>query len=309
MAAPIIVASANGAIALPSGVAILREGGSALDAVEACARIVEENPLDVSVGLGGWPNMLGVVELDASIMDGETRRAGAVAALRGHLHATTVARAVMERSPHVLLAGEGAARFAREIGEPRRRLLTARTRKLWTEFLRAAGETPSGVRKRRAIAPLVMRTARLTRQGTVNFLALDRRGRMASAVSTCGWGYKYPGRVGDSPIIGAGNYCDSRYGAAACTGFGELALRGLLAKTAVDRLARRVPVSRVARDAIAAANGLDEGEPPPMNIVVLTPKGAHASATNRAGRRYAFMTTEMTEPETPLRAVVTRRAR
>jgi beta-aspartyl-peptidase (threonine type) len=135
----------------------------------------------------------------------------------------------------------------------------------------------------------------------VNFLALDRRGNVASAVTTSGWAYKYPGRVGDSPVIGAGNYCDSRIGAAACTGYGELAIRSVTAKTAVDRLATGMPVDLVARAAIADANALDEGA---FNIVVLTAKGAHASATNRDGRRYSWMTVSMREPQVTPRVIV-----
>jgi beta-aspartyl-peptidase (threonine type) len=301
---PTIVASGNGAGALPAAMRILRRGGTALDAVEAAARIVEADPRDTSVGRGGWPNMLGVVEVDASIMDGRTRAAGAVAAVRGYLYPISIARAVMERLPHVLLVGDGAMRFAEEISAERARLLTASTRKLWTDFLRDAGETPASVRKRRALAPLVKRTVRLNRKGTVNFVALDAKGHMASAVSTSGWGYKYPGRVGDSPIPGAGNYCDERYGGAACTGFGELAMRALSAKTAVDRLASGEDPAHVARVAIREVNAFEPRDPAPMNIVILARDGRHASATNRAGRSYAVMTAEMGEARLIARAAV-----
>jgi isoaspartyl peptidase/L-asparaginase-like protein (Ntn-hydrolase superfamily) len=296
----IIVASGNGASALPAGIRILARGGSALDAVEACAKNIEADPTDTSVGRGGKPNVLGEVELDASIMDGTTHRTGAVAALVGFLHPISVARAVMERTPHVLLVGEGAGRFAREIGAKRAQNLTASTRKLWVERLRAAGETPSSVRRRAKLLPVVRRTVKEER-GTVNFLAVDRRGDVASAVTTSGWAYKYPGRVGDSPIIGAGNYCDARYGAAACTGYGELAIRAVTAKTAVDRLASGMPVDVAAQAAIADANALEDAA---FNIVVLSAKGAHASATNRQGRRYVWMTPAMKEPATALRALV-----
>ena len=301
-AVPIIVASGNGASAMAAGMRILARGGSALDAVEACARIVEADPLDTSVGRGGKPNVLGAVELDASIMDGRALRTGAVAALRGYLHPISVARAVMERTPHVLLVGEGAARFAREIGAERARNLTASTRKLWIERLRRAGETPRSVRRRAALLPVVRRTTREER-GTVNFLALDRRGDVASAVSTSGWAYKYPGRVGDSPIIGAGSYCDARYGAAACTGYGELAIRAVTAKTAVDRLAAGRSVEAVARGAVADASALADAS---FNIVVLSARGDHAAATNRAGRRYVWMTARMSEPVTAARRLVVR---
>jgi L-asparaginase / beta-aspartyl-peptidase len=299
-ATPTIVASGNGASALAVGVRILARGGSALDAVEACAKVIEADPTDTSVGRGGRPNVLGEVELDASIVDGTARRAGAVAALKGYLHPISVARAVMERTPHVLIVGDGAARLAAEIGAERARNLTPGSRAHWVERLRAVGETPASVRRRAKLLPVVRRMVREER-GTVNFLALDRRGDMASAVTTSGWAYKYPGRVGDSPVVGAGNYCDARYGAAACTGFGELAIRGVTAKTAVDRLASGIAPDAVARAAIADANALEDA---PFNIVVLTPQGAHAAASNRAARQYVWMTTAMTGPATAPRPVV-----
>jgi len=205
---PIIVASGNGAKALASGVRILKRGGSALDAVEACARFVEADVTDTSVGRGGLPNIVGVVELDASIVDGTTHRAGAVAALAGFHHPISVARAVMERTPHVMLVGDGARRFASEIRAEKIDNLTPATRKLWLEALAAVGETPSSVKRATKLLPIVRRVI-AKRLGTVNFIALDRKGNIASAVTTSGWGYKYPGRVGDSPIVGAGNYCDT----------------------------------------------------------------------------------------------------
>src|SRR5437762_142452 len=282
---PIVVASGNGAPGLAAGIAVLRKGGRALDAVEACARVIEADPSDTSVGRGGKPNVLGVVELDASLVDGTDHRAGAVGALVGYHHPISVARAVMERLPHVMLVGDGAARFAREIRAEKIENLTPSTRKLWVERLAKVGETPAGVRKLAKLAPVVKKTVGENR-GTVNFIALDANGNVASAVTTSGWAYKYPGRVGDSPIIGAGNYCDTKYGAACCTGFGELAIRNLTAKTAVDRLALGLPPLEVARQAIADANQLDDAA---FNIVVLAADGAHASATNREGRQYAFI--------------------
>ena len=296
----VIVASGNGASAVPTGMRILARGGSALDAVEACAKIIEADTTDTSVGRGGKPNVLGEVELDASIMDGTTHRSGAVAALKGYLHPISVARAVMEQTPHVFIVGDGAERFAREIGAKRAQNLTASTRKLWVERLRKVGETPASVRRRMKLLPVVRQTIR-EEPGTVNFLALDRRGNVASAVTTSGWAYKYPGRVGDSPVIGAGNYCDSHVGAAACTGYGELAIRSVTAKTAVDRLAGGMPVDLVARAAIADANALEDAA---FNIVVLSAKGAHASATNRDGRRYVWMTVSMHEPRVTPRRIV-----
>jgi beta-aspartyl-peptidase (threonine type) len=299
---PIVIASGNGAPGLAAGIAVLRKGGSALDAVEACAQVIEADPSDTSVGRGGKPNVLGVVELDASLVDGTTHRAGAVGALAGYLHPISVARAVMERLPHVMLVGDGAARFAAEIGAEKATLLTASTRKMWVERLAKAGETPASVRRRTKLAPVVAKTVGEER-GTVNFIALDRRGDIASAVTTSGWAYKYPGRLGDSPIIGAGNYCDSRYGGACCTGFGELAIRNVTAKAAVDRLGAGMSAAEVAKRAIADVNLLDDAA---FNIVVLSADGSHAAASNRKDRRYAWQRADMDAPETPAREVVRR---
>src|SRR6185503_4364727 len=302
---PIVIASGNGAPGLAAGIAVLRRGGTALDAVEACARVIEADPTDTSVGRGGKPNVLGVVELDASLVDGTTHRVGAVGALAGYLHPITVARAVMERLPHVMLVGDGAARFAAEIGAQKATLLTPSTRKMWVEQLKKARETPTSVRRRAKLVPVVAKTVGEER-GTVNFIALDRAGGIASAVSTSGWAYKYPGRLGDSPIVGAGNYCDTRYGGACCTGFGELAIRNVTAKTAVDRLASGMTAAEVARRAIVDVNALDDAA---FNIVVLAADGSHAAASNRKGRRYAWQRADMDAPETPSREVVARRSR
>ena len=297
---PIVIASGNGAPGLAAGIAVLRKGGSALDAVEACAHVIEADPSDTSVGRGGKPNVLGVVELDASIVDGTTHRVGAVGALAGYLHPITVARAVMERLPHVMLVGDGAARFAGEIGAQKATLLTPSTRKMWVEQLKRARETPASVRRRTKLAPVVAKTVGEER-GTVNFIALDREGGIASAVSTSGWAYKYPGRLGDSPIVGAGNYCDTRYGGACCTGFGELAIRNVTAKTAVDRLASGMSAAEVARRAIADVNALDDAA---FNIVVLAADGSHAAASNRKDRRYAWQRADMDAPDLVAREIV-----
>src|SRR3954469_17765337 len=299
-ATPTIIASGNGAKALPDGIGILRRGGSALDAVEACARYVEADVTDTSVGKGGLPNILGAVQLDASLVDGTTHRVGSVAALEGFLHPITVARAVMEQLPHVMLVGEGAARFAAEIGAERTNNLTASTKKIWIERLAKERETPASVQRKKKLIPLVRRIVG-ENPGTVNFIAIDKKGNVASAVTTSGWAYKYPGRVGDSPIVGAGNFCDTRFGGACCTGFGELAIRNVTAKTAVDGLAAGASANDVARCAIADANGIGDGA---FNIVVLKADGTYASATNRDGRQYAVMTMDMKSAETRARTVV-----
>jgi beta-aspartyl-peptidase (threonine type) len=304
---PTIVSSGNGRGALPTGVRILAKGGSAIDAVEACARVVEADPSDDTVGYGGLPNVLGVVELDASIIDGTTHAAGSVAALTGFTHPITVARAVMERLPHVMLVGAGAARFAHEIGAEEGELLTPESRERWVARLRDARHTPASIRAARDVAPVVLEMV-VEERGTVNFIAIDKRGNVASAVTTSGWGFKYPGRVGDSPIIGAGHYSDTRFGGAACTGFGELAMRNVTTKTAVDRLARGASASAVAEAAIADANALvSHGSR--LSIVVLAANGDHAAATTKRGVTYAYQTVGMARPAVKPRAIVRRSSR
>ena len=219
---PIIIASENGEKGARVAVQILRDGGSALDAVEQACRVVEDDPDEVSVGYGGLPNALGEVELDASIMDGRSLRVGAVAALRGYGNAITLARAVMEQTPHVLLAGAGAAQLAKELGYPRANQRTDSTLARWRERFARHG-LPPGERDglldavRRLTQPLDLQAENVRKStgaaaekaadgdldvfGTVNFLARDRDGHLASAVSTSGLGWKYPrsrGRFVDS---------------------------------------------------------------------------------------------------------------
>jgi beta-aspartyl-peptidase (threonine type) len=306
----IIIASSNGAIGIPAAWDILRGGGTALDAVEAATRIVEDNPDDHTVGYGGYPNLLGDVELDASIMDGATLRAGAVGALQGYRHPITVARRVMEQLPHVMLAGEGAARFAAELGMPREELLTDEAARVWRDGV--AGRLPEAFRDAQGaiIAGLLSRAASLATDpervaGTVNFIAQDAAGHIASAVSTSGWAWKYPGRLGDSPIIGAGNYADDRYGAAACTGWGELAMRAGTARGVVLYLKCGYTLEDACREAFRDLAAL--GVPADhclMNMVALDRAGRHYAVTTVPGRTYAYQADGMAAPAVLPRVVV-----
>ncbi|HEY3229589.1 MAG TPA: N(4)-(beta-N-acetylglucosaminyl)-L-asparaginase [Roseiflexaceae bacterium] len=297
----IIIASSNGDIGLPIAWDILRSGGSAIDAVEAATRIVEDNPDDHSVGYGGYPNLLGEVELDASIMDGTTLRAGAVGALRGYRHPISVARRVMEELPHVMLAGEGAARFAAELGIEREELLTDEAAHTWREGI--AGRLPESFRDAQGaiIADLLRRATHLATDpervaGTVNFIAQDRAGRIATAVSTSGWAWKYPGRLGDSPIIGAGNYADDRYGAAACTGWGELAIRAGTARSVVLYLKLGYTLEDACRTAFQDLAALD-ADPAQilMSMLALDRRGNHCAVTTSDGRTYMYQADGMAE--------------
>ncbi len=214
------------------GAAALRAGAPAAEVAEQVARDVEDDADDHSVGFSGKPNILGAVECDASFMDGATRQAGAVAALRDIRHPISVARQVLLRLPHVLLAGEGANRFAAEIGAERRNMLSPAARALWLERLKAIGLSEAEIHDIASGHPpadvidLVKRAVGW-RDGTdtMNVMVRDASGHLSVAVTTSGISWKYPGRVGDSPIIGAGIYADDRFGAAACMGLGEITIR------------------------------------------------------------------------------------
>ncbi|MHB1501046.1 MAG: isoaspartyl peptidase/L-asparaginase [Candidatus Dormibacteria bacterium] len=282
----LLIASSNGSVGMEAGWEILTTGGTALDAVEAATRLVEDNPEDHSVGYGGYPNLLGTVELDASLMDGATRRAGTVGAVRGYRHPITIARGVLERLPHVTLVGEGAERLAAELGMEPEQLLTEETRRVWRDGLHGLLD-PSDPRQH-----LLDRISGLLADpehaaGTVNFLAIDKAGNMASAVSTSGWAWKYPGRLGDSPLIGAGNYCDDRFGAAACTGWGELAIRGATAHSVIAGLAFGLGLAAAAERAVADLRGLDvPGGEPIMHLVALDSVGHHVGLSTQPGNSY-----------------------
>ena len=303
MSGAVILASERGEVGLPEAMEILRAGGSAVDAVETAVRAAEANPDDHYVGVGGIPNLLGVVELDASIMVGRTRAVGAVAAVRGFPHAISIARKVLEELPqHVLLVGEGAERFARELGFSEAELVTEEARRIWREGLEQElweGAGGDGDRRYREEA-----LARLQRMGvpegpwgTVNVLALDRRGDLCVGVSTSGYPWKYPGRVGDSPIVGAGNYCDNRAGAAACTGRGETAIRACTALTTVRHLEAGLGPEEACLAALRDAASLVDEFRTTLNVLALAPDGCHAGASTRAGGTYAVMTADMTAPE------------
>jgi beta-aspartyl-peptidase (threonine type) len=192
--------------------------------------------------------------LDACIMDGKGLRSGAVGALQGYLHPISVARQVMERLPHVFLAGEGAARFAAECGVESGSLLTEQSRCEWQTWLDA--HVPEAQRSRWPEVPLA-EWARLTADpvkvrvhGTTITPVKDRAGDIGAGVSTSGWAFKYPGRLGDSPVIGAGCYADNRYGAAACMGQGELTIRAGTARALILYLKMGLTLQQACHEAL-----------------------------------------------------------
>jgi isoaspartyl peptidase/L-asparaginase-like protein (Ntn-hydrolase superfamily) len=301
----VIIASERGEVGLAAGMALLRAGGSALDAVEAAVRAAEDNEADHYVGVGGLPNLLGELELDASIMDGAARRAGAVAAVKGFPHPISIARAIADRLPqHLLLVGAGAERFADEAGIERGLTLTYEAEQLWREGLTGAGLEraeatfgPGEVEYRRqALDRIQAMSPPDGPWGTVNVLALDAGGNLAVGVSTSGYPWKYPGRVGDSAVIGAGNYCDNRTGAAACTGRGELAIRGVTARSVLHALAAGAEPEAACATAMADILTLPDDFRASVQALCLAPDGRHGGASTRAGSTYTSLTASDQEP-------------
>ncbi|WP_460976970.1 isoaspartyl peptidase/L-asparaginase family protein [Spirosoma knui] len=189
--------------------AVLSKNGRALDAVEAGVRIPEADPNDTSVGYGGLPDRDGRVTLDACIMD-EKGNAGSVTYLEHIMHAISVARAVMEKTPHVMISGEGALTFALSQGFKKQNLLTKKSEAKWREWMKTAKYKP---------------IINIERHDTIGMLAIDHKGDISGACTTSGLAYKMNGRVGDSPIIGAGLFVDNEIGGACATGLGELVMR------------------------------------------------------------------------------------
>jgi N4-(beta-N-acetylglucosaminyl)-L-asparaginase len=209
------VSSANGVRAVTRAMELVQSGTDTLDAAVEGVKIQELDPSDNSVGYGGLPNEDGVVQLDASCMHGPTKRAGAVGALEGIKTPSEVARLVLKYTNHILLVGEGAKRFALSYGFKEEELLTPESRQLWLTWRANRGATddwldvPEG-------EPLVARPT-----GTINLNVVNARGEVSSVTTTSGLAWKIPGRVGDSPLIGAGQYTDNDIGAAGSTGRGE----------------------------------------------------------------------------------------
>jgi beta-aspartyl-peptidase (threonine type) len=319
---PVVVASENGRAGATAAMELLRQGGKALDAVEVACRVTEDDPSDHSVGYGGLPNLLGQVELDASIMDGRTLRSGAVAGLYGYGNPITLARRVMEELPHVLLVGRGAERFAAELGLAPADQRTEEALRRWRERFLEHGLIPGSSDNLALVAnklarPVVLQdrsappaarigqdTGRDDTQGTVNYLVRDQFGDLASAVSTSGVAWKYPGRVGDSPMIGAGNYCDNRYGAVACTGMGELAIRAGTARSIILYLKAGMSIREAGFEALRDIADLAHEPYQYMNFVVLAPDGKHAGFTTVAGRSYLYLNAEMAAPELTARTLL-----
>ena len=297
----IVICNQVGGVGIAQTARVLEAGGPVLDSIEQGIRPVELDPTIHSVGRGGWPNLLGQVELDACIMEGHSLRSGAVGAVRDFLHPISIARQVMERLPHVLLVGEGAERFARECAMQGGENLTDEAREAW-EAWRAARLSEEALARwpDLALAPLTQDAADPQKtHGTTVFLAQEVGGHMAGGVSTSGWAYKYPGRLGDSPIIGAGCYVDDRYGAAACVGQGELTIRAGTARAVVLYLKMGLGLKAACHEAIADLESLRDDLRSFVMIHALSARGTHYAIAwgDHPNPRYWLWQDGMAAPE------------
>jgi beta-aspartyl-peptidase (threonine type) len=235
----LVIMNGEGTPGIGRAVKMLEGGAAPLEVVEESIKLVESDPSIHTVGYNSPPNALGVMQLDASCMDGDTLETGAVGALEGITHPISVAREMMKRLPHVMLVGEGARQFAVECGFEQSSSLSPEMEAGYKEWKNKHLRTP--------LLSMFDPGSGRGSHGTVICLVRNSAGSFGGGISTSGWDYKYPGRLGDSPVIGAGLYVDSRYGAAACTHCGENAIRTSLARSVVLYMKKGASV----KDAVA----------------------------------------------------------
>jgi N4-(beta-N-acetylglucosaminyl)-L-asparaginase len=254
-------------------------------ACEGGVKVVEADPTTSSVGYGGRPNAEGEVELDAAVMRGDTLACGAVAGLRRIKHPVSVARHVMERTDHVLLVGEGALAFARANGHPEEDLLTPESRAAWERWKQRQGASSPADRP----AWPALAAAPGEDHDTIGMIVLDR-GRLGTAVTTSGMAYKLPGRVGDSPIIGAGSACDDEVGAVVSTGVGEEVIRTGGSQSILEAMRRGVTPRRAVREVLGRLNRLHRRLERRASVayMVISRGGEVYGGANHQGFEYAF---------------------
>ena len=306
---PVAVASANGVEAVAKAMEVVRQGGDTLDAVIQGVNLVERDPNDPSVGYGGLPNLDGVVQLDSSVMHGPTRGAGAVASLEGVKTPSLVARDVMRYTNHVLLVGPGAQQFARSMGYPIEDLLTEEARRRWVEWRARVSDrddflTPeeslygvSGFQPEASYGDALLNSHDGVRpQGTINCNVVNAEGDLSGVTTTSGLAWKIPGRVGDSPIIGAGLYVDNDVGAAGSTGRGESVIKTVGSHTVVELMRGGMHPKDACVEALrrivtftVEPRLLDEQGRPNfgVNYYAVNKKGEYAGAALFAGSRFA----------------------
>jgi N4-(beta-N-acetylglucosaminyl)-L-asparaginase len=289
-ARPVAVASANGIRGVELAGRLVSEGADTLDAAVEGVKIQELDPNDSSVGYGGLPNEEGVVQLDASCMHGPTKRAGAVGALEGIKTPSVVAKYVLLYTNHILLVGEGAKRFALSYGFPEEDLLTEKSREAWLRWRANRGPEDDWLN----VPDDAQMVPRPT--GTINLNCVNPKGEISSVTTTSGLAWKIPGRVGDSPIIGAGQYCDNDVGAAGSTGRGESNIKVCGAFLTVEHMRRGMSPTDAAletlRRVVAATEPrlLDEAGKPrfQLNFYAVNKNGEFGGAALYPSRYAAF---------------------
>ncbi len=311
---PTMIGSANALAGMRIVWEAFRAGGDPMDAVIEVVKVPEANADDLSVGLGGLPDESGHVTLDAACMHGPTHNSGAVGCIQNILHPSEVARLVMERTDHCLLVGQGAYQFARGHGHPHTELLTDRARRIWNAWRERLSESddrlPPAKKDQKNGMLFDVHGEQVTLEeiigdkrptGTIHCSALSAAGDFSSATTTSGLAYKVPGRVGDSPIVGAGLYCDQEAGAAGATGRGESAILSnasfamveLMRQGAGPEEAGLEVLKRVTRQAQRGATwqpGLVDSEGRPsfgLHLYAMGLDGTTAGVSLRGGGRYA----------------------
>jgi N4-(beta-N-acetylglucosaminyl)-L-asparaginase len=246
---PMAISSGNGLRAVEKAIELVRKGHDPLDAAIEGVAIVEADPQDHSVGLGGLPNEDGIVELDAAVMHGPTHGGGSVASIRNIMHPAAVARVVMQRSRHCLLVGPGALRFARAHGFPEVNLLTDEARQIWLHWKETRDPKDDWLPPPEEHVAAFIRQALEPRvTGTIHCSVRDTHGDLGCTTTTSGLSWKIPGRVGDSPILGAGLFLDNEVGSAGSTGVGELNLLNLSSALIVEQMRRGLDPKDAIRD-------------------------------------------------------------
>jgi N4-(beta-N-acetylglucosaminyl)-L-asparaginase len=265
---------------------ILHNGGYSLDAVEAGVRVTEADPDVITVGYGGIPDAKGKVTLDACIMD-EKGNAGSVAYLQCIKHPISVARLVMEKTPHVMLSGKGAQKFALENGFKKERLLTKKMRKRWKKWKKEDREFSTKINIENQLEE---------NHDTISMLAIDKDGRLCGACTTSGMAYKMHGRVGDSPIIGAGLFVDGEVGGAASTGSGELVMKTLGSFLVVEFMRNGMSPTEACNAAIERiTQKIPDYEQHQIGYIAINKSGETGAACLQPGFDYAVKTPEISE--------------